>query len=159
MDRETAVFLRAISSSLDRIVGCLDGLDATGLNSRPPIAGANSLYAIATHALANAERNVLGTYCGEPYAWDREAEFSVEGEALELVREHWARLRARMEVALESADPSRLASECDHPRLGRVPGREVLLQAARHAAEHVGEAELTQHLLEQMQGDASVRSS
>jgi hypothetical protein len=147
MDRETASFLRAISGSLDRIVACLDGLDAATLNRRLPIEGANSLYAIATHALANAERNVLGTYCGEPYDWQREAEFAASGDSAEPLRHYWRKLEVRMREGLAAAGPAALARECDHPRLGRIHGREVLLQAARHAAEHVGEAELTRRAI------------
>jgi len=147
MDRESAAFLRAISGSLDRIVACLDGLDADGLNRRPPIDGANSLFAIATHALANTERNVMGTYCGEPYDWQREAEFAAAGDSAAPIRARWAELKERMRAGLDAAGPAALGRECDHYRLGRVPGREVLLQAARHAAEHVGEAELTRRLL------------
>ncbi len=56
---EPLLFWRYIASSLDRLVGCLDGLDAEALNWCPPAPGANSLYALATHTLGNAEENIL----------------------------------------------------------------------------------------------------
>ncbi|MDP9352215.1 MAG: DUF664 domain-containing protein [Chloroflexota bacterium] len=43
---------------------------------------------------------------------------------------------------------SRLEEEIEHPRRGRITGREVLLVVARHCAEHLGQAELTRDLLE-----------
>jgi hypothetical protein len=40
---------------IDSIVGVLDGLSAEELNWRPVAPATNSLYAIATHVLGNAE--------------------------------------------------------------------------------------------------------
>jgi hypothetical protein len=51
---EALIFWRYIASSLDRLVACLDGLDADGLNWRPAATEANSLYALTTHTLGNA---------------------------------------------------------------------------------------------------------
>lgn len=146
MDRETGRFADAIASSIDRVVGCLEGVDRESARWQP-LPTANSLLSIANHVLANAERNVLGTYCGQPYDWRRDEEFLAPGVTPGLIRESWADLKTRMMLALESCPPDDLVRSRTHPRLGDVPGREVLLQAARHAAEHVGEAELTRALL------------
>jgi hypothetical protein len=56
-----------------------------------------------------------------------------------------------MEEALTEAGEGGLVRECDHPRMGRVPGREILLRATGHAAEHAGEAELTRKWLDAWQ--------
>jgi hypothetical protein len=52
-----------------------------------------------------------------------------------------------MHECLEAMPATALEEQCEHPRLGRIAGRAVLLQAERHAAEHLGEAELTRALL------------
>ncbi len=147
MDRETAAFYDSIVKSLDRIVGCVGGLSFDEVNSRLAGPTSNSLYAIATHALANAERNVLSTYCGEAYTWNRDAEFAARGESSGALEANWRLLRERMRVALEAARPEALLEERDHPHMGRVAGRAVLLRAAVHAAGHAGEADLTRALV------------
>ncbi len=147
MERETERFLDAIVSSLGRIIACLDGLSEADARWSPSAPKANSLLVIANHTLANAERNVLATFAGEPYDWDRDAEFLAESVTPLQLRASFANLSGRMRAALEASPAADLVSERSHPRLGAVPGREVLLQAAHHAAEHVGEAELTRALL------------
>jgi len=140
---ETETFSEFIVESLDMILRCAEGLDGTTLNWRADVEGTNSLYVIANHSMANAERNVLATFCGEPYDYDREAEFAAAGDSVEELLGRWAVLRARIETVLAATGSEHLARDCTHFRLGVVPGRTVLLQAARHAAEHVGEARLT----------------
>jgi hypothetical protein len=144
---EAVAFAGYICRTLDRIVACLDGLDADGLNWRPPAAGANSLYAIAAHALANTEENVLGVVCGLPVRREHEAEFAIQGNSADELVDRWCGLRERLETALAALLPGTLASTRRHPRRGTLPAREVLIVAARHAAEHQGQAELTRDLL------------
>lgn len=146
MEHETGIFAAAIASSVDRVLATLDGIEEVGCRWRP-LQSANSLLAIANHVLANAERNVLGTYCEQPYDWKRDEEFLADGVTSDSLRERWSALRSRMNSALEEHTFDDLVRPRAHPRLGDVPGREVLLQASRHAAEHVGEAELTRALL------------
>ena len=147
MDDETRAFLRELCNAVDTIIGSLDGLDGTDLNWVPPVAGANSLYVIANHSLANAERNVMSTYCGEPYDHRRTEEFLATGDSCAPLKDRWAALRGRMEAGLSAVGPQHLAELCEHANLGRVAGREVLLRAVAHAAEHAGEAGLTRKWL------------
>ena len=97
--------------------------------------------------LANVEENVLGTLCGRHVECDREAEFGPEAVTVATSTARWALLRAEMHAALDLLDGEALAAAIDHPRRGRLSGREVLLVAARHASEHAGEAELTRNLV------------
>ncbi len=108
---------------------------------------ANSLAAIAKHSLANAERNVLMTFAGEQYDWRREQEFLADDETVDGLAAAWSVLKSRMRASLETVPASRLTDTLQHPRMGAVPGRAVLLQAARHVSEHAGEAELTRGLV------------
>ena len=143
---EAMIYWRYISSSLDRLVGCLAGLDEEALNWKPLPTG-NSLYVLATHTLGNTEENVLGVLCGELIVRHRDAEFASYGASLIEVEQVWRTLRERVERHLETIPPTRLDGMCDHPRRGAIMGREVLLIVARHCTEHLGQAELTRALL------------
>lgn len=145
--REITSFAGFICRSIDRLVLCLDGLDAQGLNWRPPAEGANSLSVLAAHTMANAEENILGTLCGQRAKRTREQEFAVRAESAEALRERWLQLRERIEAALAALPATELDRERRHPRRGPLSGREVLIIVARHAAEHQGQAELTRDLL------------
>jgi hypothetical protein len=146
MNPEIQTFLAAIEDSCEHVVVCLEGLGGDAIDWRP-VAGANTLAVIARHTLANAERNVLGTFAGQPYEWRREEEFVAPAATADELRASWNTLRGRMRAALDDIPAESLGEPRDHPRMGAVPGRAVLLQAARHAAEHVGEAQLTRSLV------------
>jgi hypothetical protein len=154
---ELESFLGGIFSSIDSVVGCLEGLDERELNWRPPAPETNSLYAIATHVLGNAEENILGTLCGIPVERHRELEFKACGSSSALVRERWRRLQERIRNAVANLAPSALDRQREHPRRGPLTGREVLLIVARHAAEHWGQAQLTRDLLKAEAGAPAER--
>ena len=140
------MYLRVIGEGLASVVRSMDGLDEDAIRWKP-LPSANGLASIARHSLANAERNVLGTFAGEPYTWRRDQEFLTDEETAETLRAAWERLHGRMWQALESMPASSLATTREHPRMGTVPGRAVLLRAACHAAEHGAEAGLTRGLV------------
>jgi hypothetical protein len=148
VDPEIAQFLEFIEESLDTILSCVDGLNNEEMHWKPETPGTNCLQVIAAHSLANAERNVLATFYGETYEYDRDAEFKANDVSAVELQARWNGLRSRMRASLAKSDASWLTRECSHARLGIVPGRTVLLQAARHVAEHVGEARLTRALIE-----------
>jgi hypothetical protein len=128
-------------------VAALDGLSEDDLSWRPDAPDTNSLYGIAMHVLANAEENVLGTVCGLAVTRDRAEEFGATGASAAAVHQRWQGLRQRIHEALAGLAASALADTRRHPRRGTLAAREVLLIAARHAAEHWGEAQLTRSLL------------
>ena len=144
---EPLIFWRYIASSLDRLVGCLDDLNAESLNWRPPAADVNSLYALTMHTLGNAEENILEVLCGHPLARDRAGEFAAQGANLGVVAARWGDLRARLETGLAELPDGGLDRTYQHPRRGPLTGREIVIVVARHAAEHLGQAELTRDLL------------
>ena len=149
---EPLLFLRFIGSSLDRLVACLEGLSADELNWRPQAPAANSLYALAIHTLGNAEENILETLGGQVVGRDRKGEFAVSGDSVEAVAARWRELRERLAWTLTELPASALDAEYSHPRRGTVTGRAILIVVARHAAEHLGQAELTRDLLRAMRG-------
>ena len=140
--------LAVVDESIGWIIECVEGLDAKGLNWTPS-EGTNSLHVIANYTMANAERNVLASYCGLPYTYDRAAEFTAQADdAATPLGERWEHLRSRLAEHVAAAGPEAFDRDCDHVRMGRVKGWKVLVQVSRHAAEHVGEARLTRQLFD-----------
>lgn len=146
-DDEVGCFERYICGTIDSLVAALGGLNERELSWRPDAPDTNSLYGIAMHVLANAEENILGTVCGLAVTRNRAEEFSAGAASAATVQERWQALRARIHEALARLAASDLGTPRPHPRRGTLAAREVLLIAARHAAEHWGEAQLTRSLL------------
>ena len=146
-NNEVASYSEFICASCDRIVNTLDGLNSRQLNWRPPAAGANSVYAIVSHALATVESYVLNMVCGQRLPEDASAGWKAEGDSAEPLREHWQDLRQRVQSSLATLSPADMDQERDHPRRGKMPARELLLMVNRHTGEHIGHAELTRDLV------------
>jgi uncharacterized damage-inducible protein DinB len=153
MDAEIETLSRLLRSLLGRVSDCLEGLSETQLNWRLPVAGANSLYAIAAHTLGNARGWVLGIACGQPVERDRPAEFRASGhDAAKLVADA-KRLSQEIAAALAALSPSDLDR-----RLVPLPMywgegepyeisiREALLHVVEHASLHLGQLQLTRDL-------------
>ncbi|MGH2389219.1 MAG: DinB family protein [Chloroflexota bacterium] len=151
-EQEGAIYARAILDTLDRLITCVEGMDTEQLNWRPPAPGANSVYVLATHTLGNAEESILYTLRDQPSTRDREREFAARAQSLSALQEHWQDLREHLQAAMLGFSDSDLARTVKHPRRGLMTGREVLLVVARHAAEHLGQAELTRDLAQALKG-------
>jgi len=144
---ELQSFCRFIFGSVDSLIASLEGLNELELNWRPSAPNANSLYAIAMHVLGNTEENILGTLCGLSVKRDRDSEFVATGASPTPLRQKWEDLKKRIGVALMNLSENALNRACSHPRRGVLTGRDILIVVARHAAEHLGEAQLTLSLL------------
>lgn len=149
---EVESFQHLIFNTIDSIVGALDGLSAEELNWRPAAPATNSLYAIATHVLGNAEENLLGTLCCQPHHRNYAAELSAAAPVPDAVRAHWTDLRERVAKGFEALTREDLDGARQHPRRGVITGRDVLIVVARRCAEHWGEAQLTRSLLKARTG-------
>lgn len=135
-----------IARRIDALVALVAGRDAEDLNWRPTAPAANSLYVLATHTIANARQGLLVVLCGHPDDRDRDAEFRADGDSTEPLEQGWRELRAELLDRLAALPPARLDEKLQHPRQGEMTGRETLLLVATHAAEHLGQAELTRDL-------------
>ena len=144
----------SISRRIDALVALVAGRDATDLNWRPPAPEANSLYVLATHTIANARQGLLAVLCGQADDRDRDAEFRAAGESGDPLERYWQGLRSEMRDCLAELPARRLDEGLVHPRQGELTGRETLLLVATHAAEHLGQAELTRDLLAASRGGA-----
>ena len=144
---QASIFGRYLCESIERLLGCLDGLAPDQLDWQPPAPEANSLYVLAVHTMANAEEVVVFVLGGQPNQRNREAEFLAQATSGAALDERWHFLHAQITGTLAGLPNSALNAPVDHPRRGRISGREVLILACRHAAEHAGQAELTRDLL------------
>lgn len=143
---ERAIFWRYISSSLDRLVTLALEIDTKGFQWRPSAPETNSIATLAFHTLGNAEENILEILCGQTVNRDRASEFAIEGRIQPELEERWGELRRRLDQALAERSIETLDNIRHHPRRGTITGREILIIVARHAAEHLGQAELTRDL-------------
>jgi uncharacterized damage-inducible protein DinB len=145
-DKEIESLWSYIRRSVDRILACLDGLDEDDLNWRP-LDSANSLYVLAVHMMANVEANILGVLCFQNIVRHRDEEFKARGSSVEPVLQRWRDVQERVSLCLMKLSSVDLDREYEHPRRSKITGRDLLITVARHAAEHVGHAELTRDLL------------
>jgi hypothetical protein len=144
---EASLFCRYILRSLDHLFQCIEKLNKEQLNWKPAIANANSLYVLAVHTLANAEENILYMLRGQESLRQREQEFLAYADSAENLLAYWQEARVRLQDALLEVTSEDLVREINHPRRGMATGLEILIIVARHAAEHLGQAELTRDLM------------
>lgn len=145
---EISLFVKKTIGEVDRIFACFDELTVEQLNWRLTPENTNTLAVLATHMMGNLQQNFFVVLGGEPDSRDRDAEFQVEGRTSTELQQQWSQLRGRIETWLSELSSDMLKREYDHPRRGPSSGRELLLNAAMHAAEHAGHAELTRDLLQ-----------
>jgi hypothetical protein len=143
---EIAAIRDSICESADRLVATLDGLTAAQLNWAPPAENANSVYAIAGHALSAQEGLILVRVFGQPPDPQARAGWGASGDSADNLLERWQALRPRLYETLSNATRADLDRETEHPRLGKFTGWQMLLLVNRHTAEHIGHVELTRDL-------------
>ena len=146
---ETArLFWPYIARSIGRIIATLGDLEDAGvpLDWRPPAADANSVYALAVHALGTTEHRLLSVLCGIDVDRDRDAEFAATAGSALVIADQWRDLAARITTALDKLTDADLEASRRHPERGVTTGLDVLIVVARHMAEHAGQAELTRDL-------------
>jgi uncharacterized damage-inducible protein DinB len=148
---EVESYWRYIKGSVDRIVACLDGLDEKDLNWKP-LENANSLYVLASHTMTNLEENLIGVLGGAQSFRAREEDFKVSGGSAQPLQQRWRELNENVSSRLGQLSDDAMCKEFTHPRRGKVKGRDVFIVVARHAAEHMGQAELTRDLLFKARG-------
>ena len=144
---EIALYWQLIAQTIDQLVTCVQDLSIDDLNWKPA-PKANSLAVLVVHTIASTEESVVGVFCGQAVAREREAEFTTIAEGPTSLLERWGVVRARSEGALHGAPAAWLERELLHPRRGPMSGREVLLRVVSHTGEHLGHAGLTRDLLQ-----------
>lgn len=137
---------RAFSGMLD----ALDELGEDAINTRPPLPGANSPYAIVHHCVQVADYWIGHVVAGRPTQRNRTAEFSATG-SLEDLRRQVADVRGRLLDDLAGAD---LQGGPQNPPAPDYEGPEqaltcmgVLLHVLEELAQHHGQLQLSRDLL------------
>jgi hypothetical protein len=136
----------SICLSGDRLLKATEGLTAAQLNWTPPAEGANSIYAIVSHAMSAQEGHILRRIFGQEIELRAGAGWGARGDSAEPLQERWKALRPRIREILTNASRADLDRDCEHPRLGTMSGWEMLLLVDRHNSEHIGHTELTRDL-------------
>lgn len=136
-----------IERSIDRLLGVLGDLpDEVARRWKPPVPDANSVRTLVTHVLGNLECNLVGVAGGRRVERDRPAEFSETPLTAADAGLPWADLRDAVRATVERLDWRALQEHVMHDHRGVITRLEVLVIVARHAAEHLGQAELTRDL-------------
>ena len=153
MNDELTLYLTELRRQVDKLCQSIEGLSAEQLNWRPPVPEANSIYVIATHTLGNVRGWVLGICCGHPIDRDRAAEFTAAGSDANDLIERTRGLLHEIEAAFAKL-PAESLSELREARQNLwgagttrpVTGREAILHAIAHAANHLGHIDVTRDL-------------
>lgn len=150
-------FLFYVDDALDQMVGILVELGDGLANRRPPIAGANSPYAILNHCLGVMEFWAGYVVCGRDVERDRAAEFTASGTVESLVdRVRGAKGQFRADIAeLQPYARPRGAlrpGNDDHPQKKTQGG--ALLHVYEELAQHLGQMEISRDLLVASSGEA-----
>lgn len=138
---EIASFQRRLFEELDRIVACLREMTPEQLDWVPQAEDANSLRALASHTIGAAEAHVVARLAKQDVVRDRAAEFAARGGDSAALIERYAAVRERIASVLAGLDPAVL-DEDRSTSWGAFVGRDWLIHATCHAAEHAGQAEL-----------------
>jgi uncharacterized damage-inducible protein DinB len=153
MDAEIGTYSRELQSLLARVCGCLDGLDEAQLNWRAPVAGANSIYVIASHTLGNVRAWVLGIACGQPVTRDRPAEFRASGRDASALVAVAQRLSSEIDAALSALPLSALDRRLVPPQSlwgegdpYEISVREAIMHVVEHASLHLGQLQITRDM-------------
>ena len=153
MNAQLSLYLTELQRQLDKLCEAIEGLSPEQLNWRPPVENSNSCFVIATHTLGNVRGWVLGICCGQPIDRDRAAEFASSGADAAPLIERARALGREIEAAfatlpVESLDELREARQnlWGAGTTRPVTGREAILHALKHAANHIGHMEITRDL-------------
>ncbi|WP_270886639.1 mycothiol transferase [Pedococcus sp. 5OH_020] len=138
----------ALSAMRDIVVGLGDDL----ANTRPPLSGANSPFAILTHCLGVCGYWASTVNLGRVVPRDREAEFTARGPVLALARDTDAMRRSLGEWVAD-VDPFAAPAMAPRSPAGTEPDfftatqGAVLLHVYEELAQHLGQLELTRDIL------------
>jgi hypothetical protein len=126
------------------------GLGDERVNVRPPLAGANSAYAIVTHCIGVTEWWVGLMIAGRPVVRNRDAEFVATGSVAELQQSVTAALE-RLEDDLkrfDSGSPIRHPERLPEASVARAWSQDAaLIHTLEELAQHHGQLELSRDIL------------
>lgn len=137
----------SITRIVDELISCLNATSNENLN-RNPYRNGNSLFVIATHTLGNIRQNILGNICDKTIIRDRDSEFLSSGNSSDGIIRNWTLLKDQIPGCLKRIPDSHLDIEKEPAGRGNILGHETLFFVAQHAAEHLGQAQITSELIQ-----------
>jgi hypothetical protein len=143
-------FLRFCCRTIDGMARAVERLDDTTVNAVPPqLPGANSPYALVTHALGALEWWTGHMVCGHPSSRDRAAEFGATGTVEELLAATDAAKARLHAIGPELAAATTIAGRprTTIPLDGEWTIGACLIHAYEELAQHLGHLEITVDLL------------
>ena len=146
----TRVVIAFVEAHLDAMVGVVESLGDDRVNTKPPLAGANSAFALVTHCVGVIDWWVGYQIAGRHVDRDRDAEFTASGTIDELrraVQLAVARLRAdcaTVDVDEPINDRQRYP---EHDQARAWTKGQALLHVLDEVAQHHGHLDLTVDLL------------
>ena len=147
----TADYLWFAEQALGEMTRIVGELGQELANTRPPLPGANSPYAILTHCLGVVEYWAGATVAGRPIERDRDAEFIATGD-VEILCRLAEDARRRLREDLSALDPWATPGSVRPDPAEPVPYSETKGAALLHILEelfqHLGHMEITRDLLE-----------
>ena len=135
--------------TIDAMVGSVSVLDDEQVNTRPDLDGANSPFALVTHALGAALYWTEHVVLGEPTHRDRASELEASGATAELI----ATCHAAKARFAERAPALALATSLQGEGVTRIPIANewtvgaALMHAYEELAQHLGHLEITVDLV------------
>jgi len=156
MPHEAAQIALVIERIAGEIMAKIAVLSDEQLNQRLPVPDANTLFAIATHAVGMGEFWVLTLVGDHPSNRNRSAEFVAAGEGRTLIERYqqWIADTHALLDALPSATMERVVEPPFQFRStgglqdGPLTVRDCLLHVVKHTATHLGHIQLTADLLQ-----------
>ncbi|MFK4105773.1 DinB family protein [Streptomyces sp. NPDC019531] len=145
-------YLYFLRRAFDGMLGVLEDLGDDLGNARPPLAGANSVYAITYHCAAVADYWTGHIIAGREVDRDRASEFSARGQGRQL-RQQVDALFEQLEADLASVAPA--ARPLNTPPADfEGPDRPLSVQGVQlhvleELAQHHGQVQITRDLLKQ----------
>ncbi len=153
MNSELAAYDESIRDRIDQIRSCAVGLTAAQLNWRAGFAGANSIWALAEHALGNARAWIVGIAAGNDIGRDRPGEFASSGDDAASLVADIDGIAERVIEALHHIDPTRLDLRLVPAQelWGEGPPHEIslrdaIIQVIEHLSLHLGHMHVTRDL-------------
>ncbi|HEY9311809.1 DinB family protein [Williamsia sp.] len=144
--------LSVCGETMDAMVSILESLGDVRANTRPPVAGANSPYAIVFHCVGVIEYWAGSVIAGLRIPRDRDAEFTATGSVAVLVDRMTAvrgRLPGWVDIAVGEGLRDRAATGSTRAEAATASPEWVLMHIQRELAQHLGQLELTRDVLNQ----------
>ena len=153
-------YLDATGRALAGMAGIVGGLGDELANTRPPVQGASSPYALLTHCLGVVEYWAGGLVAGRAVVRDRDAEFTSSGPVAPLL-ERVAEARERLAADARGADFAGPLTAPPDPGFQGPPGvatpGAALLHVYEELAQHHGQLEILRDLLRPQRGVGTAR--